>query len=74
MKPKTYTVLYWSGGNAVGRWNEVLVAYPTWGAANESANEVRKGGRVAYVYETAKLAALGWPEGPPAELVARSAA
>ena len=22
--PKTYTVLYWSGGNAVGRWNEVL--------------------------------------------------
>lgn len=70
--PATYTVLYWSGGHAVGRWNQVLGSFGSEGA-HGVAREIRRGGRVAYVFNEAALAAIGWPEGPPPELLKAAA-
>ena len=58
-----YTVLYWSGGSERGQWNQVLEH--TEEQAKACAAELRRGGRVAKVYEAAQLERLGWPEGAP---------
>lgn len=61
--PKTFTVIYRTGGTANAQWKRVLERFSTREAAQACKAEVERTGRKALIHDTAQLERLGMPEG-----------
>ena len=61
MKAELFTVIYQTGGSLDFRWNRTLV-FGSRELCNRHAETIRRGGRVAYVKEAARLSTIGLPD------------
>lgn len=59
---KTFTIAYRTGGTKNFSWHRTL-AFATKAEAEQGAEEVRRGGRPALVFDTGQLDSIGLPEG-----------
>lgn len=62
-KPKTFTVIYRTGGPERCEWRDVWIAYGTRAAAAEGAAKIEAMGYKTLIFDTATLAAVGMPVG-----------
>lgn len=60
-RPKSYTVIYRTGGYLNFRWHKCLPV-ATWEKAQALAEEVRRQGYHALIHDTEALESIGLPE------------
>ena len=58
---RTFTVAYRTGGTAAFAWR-TTVPFSTYDLAEQAAGDIRRGGRKALVFDTARLDSIGLPE------------